>query len=78
MEGDVFQGMIFWWHAAMLLRPSSKVVRVTIENDKAAGVDDISIHYALPGIVAIFAHLPAAVRKHVHGWIPRALLSGGV
>lgn len=52
MEGDVFQGMIFWWHAAMLLRPSSKVVRVIIENDKAAGVDDISIHYALPGIDA--------------------------
>lgn len=52
MEGDVFQGMLFWWHAAMLLRPSSKVVRVIIENDKAAGVDDISIHYALPGIDA--------------------------
>lgn len=52
MEGDVFQGMIFWWHAAMLLRPSSKVVRVTIENDKAAGVDDVSIHYAAPGIDA--------------------------
>lgn len=52
IEGDVFQGMIFWWHAAMLLRPSSKVVRVTIENDKAAGVDDVSIYYAAPGIDA--------------------------
>jgi hypothetical protein len=51
-EGDIFQGMIFWWHAAMLLRPSSRVVRVTIENDKAAGVDDVSIHYAAPGIDA--------------------------
>ena len=52
IEGDVFQGMIFWWHAAMLLRPSSRVVRVTLENDKAAGVDDVSIHYAAPGIDA--------------------------
>jgi len=52
VEGDVFQGMIFWWHAAMLLRPSSRVVRVTLENDRAAGVDDVSIHYAAPGIDA--------------------------
>jgi hypothetical protein len=36
IEGDVFQGMFFWLQAAMLLRPSSKVVRVSIENDKAA------------------------------------------
>jgi SAM-dependent methyltransferase len=33
---------------------------------------------AFSGIVAIFAHLPPAVRKHVHGWIPRALRPGGV
>ena len=52
IEGDIFQGMIFWWHAAMLLRPSSKVVRVTIENDRAPGVDDVSIHYETPGIDA--------------------------
>jgi hypothetical protein len=52
IEGDVFQGMVFWLHAAMLLRPSSKVVRVSIENDQAAGVDDVSVHYAAPGINA--------------------------
>jgi hypothetical protein len=51
-EGDVFQGMVFWLHAAMLLRPSSRVVQVTIENDKADGVDDVSVHYAAPGINA--------------------------
>lgn len=33
---------------------------------------------AFTGIVAIFAHLPAPVRKHVHGWVPRALRSAGV
>jgi SAM-dependent methyltransferase len=33
---------------------------------------------AFTGVVAIFAHLPPPVRKHVHGWIPRALRSGGV
>jgi len=48
----VFQGMFFWLHAAMLLRPSAKVVRVVLENDQAAGVDDISVHYAAPGINA--------------------------
>ena len=28
IEGDVFQGMFFWLHAAALLRPASKVARV--------------------------------------------------
>ncbi len=50
IEGDVFQGMVFWLHAAMLLRPTSRVARVSIENDLAAGVDDVSVHYADPGI----------------------------
>lgn len=52
IEGDVFQGMVFWLHAAMLLRPSSRVVRVSIEHDQAAGVDDVSVHYAAPGVNA--------------------------
>lgn len=52
IEGDVFQGMVFWLHAAMLLRPTSRVVRVSIENDHADGVDDVSVHYAAPGINA--------------------------
>ena len=33
---------------------------------------------AFTGVIAIFAHLPASVRKHVHGWISRALTPGGV
>ncbi|OJY22952.1 MAG: SAM-dependent methyltransferase [Myxococcales bacterium 68-20] len=33
---------------------------------------------AFSGIVAIFAHLPPAVRKRVHEWVPRALRAGGV
>ena len=33
---------------------------------------------AFTGVVAIFAHLPPAVRKQVHAWIARALLPGGV
>lgn len=51
-EGDIFQGMFFWLHAAALLRPSSRVQRVTLEHDRAAGVDDVSVHYAAPGIDA--------------------------
>lgn len=33
---------------------------------------------AYAGIVAIFAHLPPAVRARVHAWVPRALRPGGV
>lgn len=52
IEGDVFQGMVFWLHAAMLLRPSSRVTRVSIEHDQADGVDDVSVLYSAPGINA--------------------------
>lgn len=52
IEGDVFQGMFFWLHAARLLKSDSKVARVAIEHDQAAGVDDISVHYAVPGVNA--------------------------
>jgi SAM-dependent methyltransferase len=33
---------------------------------------------AFTGIVAIWAHLPPAVRKKVHGWTARALRPGGI
>jgi SAM-dependent methyltransferase len=33
---------------------------------------------AFTGVVAIWAHLPPSVRRHVHAWIPRALREGGV
>ena len=52
VEGDVFQGMVFWLHAAMLLRPSSRVARVSIEHDRADGVDDVAVHYTAPGVNA--------------------------
>src|SRR5262245_48445086 len=52
MEGDVFQGMFFWLHAAALLRPSSNVERVVIEHDEGAGVDDVSVQYRSPWINA--------------------------
>ena len=52
IEGDVFQGMFFWLQAAALLRPASGVVRVVLEHDKAAGVDDVAVQYAPPGINA--------------------------
>lgn len=52
IEGDVFQGMFFWLRAARVLRADSKVVRVSIEYDQAAGVDDVSVHYVVPGVNA--------------------------
>lgn len=52
IEGDVFQGMFFWLEASKLLRPTSRVARVVLEYDKAAGVDDVAVQYAAPGIDA--------------------------
>ncbi|MNR75528.1 hypothetical protein D3C72_61610 [compost metagenome] len=50
-EGDVFQGMFFWLQAAQLLRSSSNVIKVAIEVDHAAGVDDVGVWYREPGIL---------------------------
>jgi hypothetical protein len=52
MEGDVFQGMFFWWQAANLLRPSSCTARVVLEHDLASGVDDIAVFYGPAGVDA--------------------------
>jgi hypothetical protein len=52
VEGDVYQGMVFWLQAAQLLRPGSKVSRVVLEHDAATGVDDVAVEYARPGIDA--------------------------
>lgn len=52
IEGDVFQGMFFWLEASKLLRPASRVARVVLEYDKAAGVDDVAVQYEAPGIDA--------------------------
>jgi SAM-dependent methyltransferase len=57
------------------LAAERNVVVETVEADLTAYEPEV---FAFSGIVAIFAHLPPAVRKHVHGWISRALRSGGV
>lgn len=57
------------------LAREQRVSLTTIEADLATFVPELD---AFTGIVAIFAHLPAPVRKHVHGWVPRALRPGGV
>jgi hypothetical protein len=49
IQGDVLQGMFFWWKASALLRPTSLVSRVVIEYDKASGVDDVAVFYDPPG-----------------------------
>lgn len=51
-EGDVFQGLFFWRHAAALLNPESRVQRVEIEHDEAVGVDDVAVFYRHPGVDA--------------------------
>lgn len=53
-----------------------------------AGVEVTAVHAdletyeppenAYSGIVSSWAHMPAPIRKRVHGWIPRALRPGGV
>jgi hypothetical protein len=49
-EGDIYQGMFFWLQAAPLLREASRVQRVILEHDQAAGVDDVAVFYDPPGI----------------------------
>jgi SAM-dependent methyltransferase len=51
-------------------------VRITtVHHDLATYEPELD---AFSGLVAIFAHLPPAIRKHVHAWVPRALRPGGV
>ena len=50
VAGDLFQGMVFWYHAAELLSPRAHVARVILEHDEAAGVDDVAVRYEPPGI----------------------------
>ncbi len=50
IEGDVYQGMFFWYQAAALSVDSSKVSHVELEHDEAAGVDDVAVFYEDPGI----------------------------
>lgn len=63
------------------LRKASRLARehgveiTTVHADLATYEPEID---AFTGVVAIFAHLPADVRRHVHGWIPRALRPAGV
>lgn len=51
-EGDMYQGLFFWKHAAALLRPHTKVQRVVLEHDPASGADDVAVYYEAPGIDA--------------------------
>lgn len=60
---------------ASLLAREQNVEITTVHADLATYEPELD---GFTGIVAIFAHLPAAVRKHVHGWIPRALRAAGV
>ncbi len=58
-----------------LLAREHNVEVATVHADLATYEPELD---AFTGIVATFVHLPVAVRKQVHGWIPRALRSGGV
>lgn len=51
IEGDVYQGMFFWYQASSLFIENSKVTKVVLEHDEAGGVDDVSVFYDDPGIV---------------------------
>ena len=49
-EGDVFQGIVFWREAALLVDEACPVEAVEIEYDLAEGVDDVAVFYASPGV----------------------------
>ncbi len=60
---------------AQRLAAERNVKIATVHADLAAYAPE---QVAFSGIVAIFAHLPPPVRKHVHGWVHGALRPGGV
>lgn len=46
IEGDLYQGLVFWREAAQLLKKSNKSVqKVCFELDSAPGVDDVVVFY---------------------------------
>jgi hypothetical protein len=50
IEGDIFQGLFFWYRAIELLNPYSGVIEVGIEHDSIPGVDDVFVKYQEPGV----------------------------
>lgn len=46
IEGDLYQGLVFWKEASQLLHKNNTIVaRVCFELDSAAGVDDVVVYY---------------------------------
>lgn len=63
------------------LRKTERLARelgVTVTTLQADLADFVPPTGGFAGIVAIWAHLPAEVRRRVHGWVPQALQPGGV
>ncbi|MFO0677020.1 MAG: methyltransferase domain-containing protein [Polyangiaceae bacterium] len=58
----------------LLARERGVAVR-TLQADLATYEPELD---AFTGIVTVFAHVPVAVRRRIHGWIPDALRPGGV
>lgn len=51
---------------------------VTVDLVQADLTDYTPEEAAWSGIVSVWAHVPRAIRRRVHGWVPRALVPGGV
>ncbi|UJS16662.1 MAG: SAVED domain-containing protein [Candidatus Jettenia sp.] len=51
IEGDVYQGMYFWYQASSLFIENKKADYVIFEHDAASGVDDICVYYNPPGVL---------------------------
>ena len=49
LQGDDYQARFFWYQAAYLLIPDSRVERVKLENDDAPYIDDVTVFHAAPG-----------------------------
>lgn len=50
IDGDDFQGRLFWIKAAELYTDPPRVARIAYEYDQAVGVDDLVLFYHPPGI----------------------------
>lgn len=50
IDGDDFQGRLFWIKAAELYTDPPRVARIAYEYDQAVGVDDLVLFYHPPGV----------------------------
>jgi hypothetical protein len=45
IEGDDYQSLYFWYHAASMLKENSPIQKIVFEADGIPGCDDVIVYY---------------------------------